>query len=1147
MSVVPQFGFSLRDLFLLTYKDYFVPHVAERPTPYATWSAMGVYVPDGQLVEPETGIPVQPLPRFIYLESLTPSQYHYIYRQAVLETFRSLRLGQTVPPYNENAHLAVLCLDIDDGNVPLCEMEHYGRLIQNTARVHLGLSTSFVLCGRITTSGKKKYHLFFPGIVMSDMRIWLVIRSLINPFSVGSKKKVDDAPTWARHLRLHASQRTIEDYSGVYQALLAYDDKYEPIQDLDIANGMTSVRVTESVLTAWMTNPAVRVQTSVASEKLKTDVFGNHIDDAAIVTDNEHERAEVVLTDRAKGQWALVDVKRKCTECRDVFKCRVLYRIYENVVYRWCLCPECKKLTSLPVRAYSPSGIQIAKYMDMSLLHQLSVLRLSHLYDMPLECVCLNGIYVNEAQTIKRVGNTEHLTVSQLGSKMGSTRVWPTKTIKLTAADCGVVVGGPDPPRLSIGLAQYPFEPLSALTRTRDFITIQAPCGAGKTTTIMQHILASNKVLVVAPRVSLTLEFAVKIEKAIRDAISEAGLNKTVGYYKDVAKNAHADVEIYDVFVVTPESLHKFKFRPELLIVDELCTVVKTLYNSNTTLKTRVTTQGALLGAMATARRTFFLDKDIGFGENLFLAAALCHLEKLQWPVELGVFESGPPQFKLTHIVLADEVKRKLVVWPDNPSFIASMADKLSDGTSAIGVFCAVKKDAHTIHEYFKDDYPCLLITGSSSDEAKRDFAANPNGVLAAHSTRLFIYTSTIGVGVSVDEHRFTDVYVSLGGHMTWRDALQGEARIRKLDGQGVWDREINVYINNVSTNEYLTDRMPTIGTAVAEAQYQIASANTLRFGTANLENVQVDGAPTLAETPLGIVEAAVCAIHELEIRWQLAFMFEWAHTHTIEFREKIEAEESKEITASLKEARSQGIELRQTQDTLQDTDGPLTQVSKRRRVEEVVGRQMPDMTEQLAKSTSFMDWSKNKGSCLKVWYGVHLVLTNQAVRNEVGRLLDGNPKSLTDKQLSVIGPARLALACAAVSGSLAIFDGVSCVKPGEYVPANVTSPLDGYSTWTHDELFEWFSGIPLYDQKGAATHGAKTHLRAFTKAYEDAPGDEAKKNASRAKYAHRVLSALLGGGVAMEAPAKIIWTVRHNCQDIDAFRAVEIEEECPW
>lgn len=1117
--------------------------------PFPTWTTMGQPVP--LLFDPETGVHVPPPPAKWFFETLSPTEYDRLYRDVVDWSLESAKLGMPVPPLNERAHLSVLVVDVDDGDVPLCEMVAYGRAMQNAAQVHLGIATSFVLAGRLTSAGVKKYHLFFPEVVMADMRVWFVLKAMTEPFVSGTKKKIDTAPTFARNIRMHGSQRTLGDSTGVYQVIVAYGSSYRPMS-VALCYPYTSVRPSSAVLAAWMMNPHVSVKTSVAAARLKEVDGGASVDVGCFVLDNDRESLrELILTDR-KGAWALREVRRKCARCDDPTICRVLFRLSDTTVYRWSLCCTCKDLVSLPTKTFEPTGNLTDRFMSMAQVFEYNVAAQSHIYNLPLELVCQNGLCVDEAQTITRLLGANSVDVNYLARLMGGSGQWHTTKINLTGAQCGRT--DIQLPRLSTGLALHPIPDFDGAERSyKQFVTIQAPCGGGKTTVVLEMIVNSPKTLVLAIRKSLTLELYTKINKAMADA----GTEKRVCYYKDIKRPNPLDISTNDVLVVTPESLAKYtmtasgyEFRAELLVVDEICSVIKTLYDSTTTQARRMEIQTALLAAMAHAKRVVFMDKDIGFGERLFLASALCHLEKLEWPVELGVFHHGPPPFSLVHVKLEDEVKRRVVMWPDRPTFMQALVDKFTDDDEAsVAVFCAMKIDAFTTAEYFKTNMPDVsvyLLTGSSAEGEKEAFSADPNGVLGEKQVRLFIYTSTIGVGISIDEHHFTDVFVILGGHMTWRDALQGEARIRKLDGQSLWYREINVWANNVAANEFATDVMPTIGTAMFEAQYQIASSFALRHATANTEQVNVTGSPMLSETPLGIVEAVTAGIHALEIKWQMHMLFEWARKHELIWEVSTKADLA-EVTAEIQLARKSGIELRRTQDMLDEDDDQLTQTSKRARITEAIGNQAPELIDAVASNADYLDWQKNRLVCTKVWYGVHLLLCRQAVVAELDDVQINKLHSLDKCRTSLIGPARLAMACAAVCGAETVFDGEKLDLLMYNSAAQFVSPIDGYSTWTPDRLFEWLSEMPLYSQKGAVTHGVVAQLRAFTKPYRETPEmTDVQKQAARVTFACRALKALLGLTRVIDDPKKLIWATRAHYNNEAVFGAVQIEG-CPW
>lgn len=1131
-------GQSLVDSYLASVRQDTTTHA------FATWTVMGGKT-DLTVVDYETGVPVVPRYKWFF-EELTPAEYTQLYGDLMGHTLKSAIRGDHVLPKNERAHLSVLVLDVDSGNVPVHEMVSYGRLVQNTAHVHFNIRTEFVLAGRLDASGHKKYHLFFPSLVMSDNRLWSVISAIVRPFAriTGSVKKIDTAPTYQRNLRMHGTEKTAGDQSGVYQVICAFDSNYRAMEAGN-ALYLTSVRPSGPVTMAWMLAPECVARTSIAAEKVKpvSPDNGALFPQSALVLDNDRDRLEVILTDRARGSWALCDVRRKCRNCDDVLRCRVLYRIDGvSAVFRWSICLQCFEFVSLPPLSYQPDGQGVHRYLNMtpnSNLVRLNVASLRHVYALPLELICHNGFCLthNDREHLRLDGTVDIVTLGSMLS--GNVVGWQSVQISLTAAQCGATDEAL--PRLATGLAAIGGLPVPP-EHSQQIVLLKAPCGAGKTVSLGPLIAASTKTLVVAVRKALTSELTTRL----------GGLapGRRVIYYGDVQKSNIDSIDsAADVLVVTPESLFKFvmdragryKFGADLFVVDEICSVVKTLYESATTSRFRTSIQTAFLAAMAHARRVVFLDKDIGFGERLFLAAALCHNESIPAPPVLGVFVRPPTQ--IVDISMEDRVKRRVVFWPDRATMIADAEEKLAAG-GAVAMFFTAKTEAFQAYVYLKDkvDDPseALLMTGSSPESEKATFSADPNGVLNAKRVRVFIYTSTVGVGISIDRHRFTDVYVTLGSHMTWRDALQAEARVRELDGQSIWVREINVYTGNVSMNEKLISSMPTVGTALILAQNEVHSAQNLRGEIANSEQVALDGLVGISETPLGVAEATVRAIHELEKLWQMHFMFEWLDGHELVFKE---SNKIAETVQELKAANVEGKQLRLTQDLYDDDDDEATAKVKRAKVTDVVGEEtVLERVIELAKSEAFTEWVRKSRQSLTCWVGVGRLAQSVAARAEAAA---ANPGSgIEGLGHSIIGPALLCIGLATVCGASAIFAGQAVTEP-VYCDEPLQSPLDGRSVWSADQFFEWLSEVPIGSVQIAATQGVKTLLRGYKAPFKVPVGADVGE--ARAKYAYRALRALLGGQVAMSEPLKLMWTARKWSRDETLFNAVPVPIESPW
>ena len=335
--------------FMVCKRDRLLRATVQDPVEFRTHPTLTIMTSGGSdTFVDETGIPVF-LPSKWFFETMTPADYDDLMAASIGHSFQDLSSGYHVPPMNERAALTILAIDVDEDDVPMHEMIAYGRLIQNAASVHFGLKTAFLLAARLTASKELKYHLFFPQIVMVDTHLWTVLRKIVAPFekATGSKKKVDTAPMFGRNLRLHGSERTTGDVSGVYQVVYACDWTGTAMNESD-CNLLVSIRPSAPMLAKWMMDPVPKVKTSIAAEFARAPATGASILKSAMVLDDERESIRRILaSDRAKGMWLLAEVKRRCLKCSDQTLCRVLYRIYDTTVFRWCLCPECNDLCSL--------------------------------------------------------------------------------------------------------------------------------------------------------------------------------------------------------------------------------------------------------------------------------------------------------------------------------------------------------------------------------------------------------------------------------------------------------------------------------------------------------------------------------------------------------------------------------------------------------------------------------------------------------------------------------------------------------------------------------------------------------------------------------------------------------------------------------
>ena len=1124
-------------------------------------------------------------PTKVHLEMMRPSDYTREMAEFVrLATSTSMQ-GGVVPPLNENAHLSCLVLDIDDGNVPEYEVANMARLIQLALSLHINITTRAVVTGRLTEKNERRYHIYFPDVVLFDIRIWTVIKSIVksDATSLGHFKEIDGAPTAQRHIRVHGTRRNVESPAGVYQIFAAYDCSFLPAEITDLPNYLDCLSIRPSVasLIDWMLDPHRRFRTGLA-----VSLYGDppapdsalKIMSSWLFTDDQREgEPKLLMTDRTQARWALTEYKRYCSDCDDVYPCRVLNRFTtisddKTAVYRWCLCTKCRWLTSLPFRLADNTGSCLTAYANLKSVDVSLVAAQLPLYCIPLEVCIASGLTSTMADGTDYRRLYGSLSIADLVRLLAGPGLSVlSHNYNLTAEQCGR--SEHQLARLAVGLANINYSPPEPSASVCHIATVQAPCGAGKSVyafeAIAKTIVSGGQALVVAPRKSLTNELTTRI----RTYLSTNNVRRlyddnepSVAYYIDMKGDAREQANIHDVVVVTPESLPSivmrgqggsYSFGRRLLVIDEICTVVKTIYTSSTTAARRVSIINAFKATMAHSPEIIVLDKDIGFAERLFLANAVVYMHAMPRPPVLGNLQASiVPTVVTSSIVLADELQRKMVMWPNFNAATVKIAELLAnDETSRVAVFMASNADTATLETYIKTALPnikVMVMAGHIDEEVKYDFSQNPDAMLEADDTRLLIYTTTANVGISIEIHPFTDVFVFLGAHLTWRDALQAEARVRRIQNQPVWHRTINVCLGNLKSAKPAFWPMPTIGTAiVAKANQVSVASNQLKYA-AITELKNVTGQYELHETTDTVLYVAVEAMLDYESDQQFHALDSWCKLHNVEM-EFIEEEAVPEDAQAIKAARKEGKELRRSAGALSDADGPTTKKTKMNKAVEVVGSQPLETIVELVKSDDFRTWAstqRNKTS-VDIWRAVHCLTVNNLAEFDSERLAS-NSIDLSKLAASHVQPALLTVAAAHCCSGFRIYDGEPMTKAEAVYPAEAETtfinPFDPRKMMTADDFFNHLKECgPLIKLKHPVTKGCSHNFTSFIRTYTE-PDEAEERPKHRAEWAYRLLSALSGGGVIMSDPKKMIWTTRKRYNDPDMFASSNVDNETiPW
>jgi hypothetical protein len=838
------------------------------------------------------------------LENLSPVEYERFANelQQLLRDDGAQR--RAAVSLNERAHVSVVVIDIDDDS-PSEEAALYATAqLRSAFAVHFGVSSAAYVAMRSTPRGAHKYHIYLPGVLHIDKAVLDAAIKLARP-----SVRVDRQPTEHRHLRMHGTDRREKESgrfegAGIYRLIGGFDERGAPLPrnyEPPAAEGCWhSVRAGEQLVRRLLLDPhnaypcamtsvARQLLTASADEQLPpTGVPWSFV--AAGAGGDDAREIQLLLSAR-DGSWFLVSSLLRCGTCNDE---RTEHRCLARVapfadgagdrwatIYRWSLCLGCCQGRDVQTQVTLTLPMALVPTDNTSPPHlacaSSSFASNDNLLNLPIEVVYPAGFGavcdVTQACRVVRRGARrvsaqaalETTTVSALtrqllactpGAPLLADDAIVESRVHLSTEDCTVDAND--------GAAKTNL--LNGLTRTGAWVAPPGahgielwatPCGGGKTEAALRRmlelLLPGERLLIIAPRVTLCCQLKERTERTVGAEHYSRG---RVRSYKEVRPN---DVDDLFVLVVTLESLPKFRAVPFAgVIVDELCTVVHSLHGK-TTKGHRLAILDAFVHTVALARHSILMDRDIAAGERLFVGYVVAHMQHgVRWPrTNLVDATVRAPPVHVRHVTMADPVQRTIELWCNVDQMCAHMQQQLRAGKN-IAVFCSTKSEAEGLFEFLANYFgDATAITGSTDEDVKRQFALKPDEHFEAQRTRVWIYTTAAGVGLSVDKPHFHEVYLIAADFLSLRTLLQAEARVRVLIDQSRTERRIHLCLPlsvRDRTAQLLADTMPTVGSVVAAHEY--ALRHTRAVDAALADDAAV--VPLVNESPQLLVPPAV-------------------------------------------------------------------------------------------------------------------------------------------------------------------------------------------------------------------------------------------------------------------------------------------------
>lgn len=292
---------------------------------------------------------------------------------------------------------------------------------------------------------------------------------------------------------------------------------------------------------------------------------------------------------------------------------------------------------------------------------------------------------------------------------------------------------------------------------------IVALCGMGKTEFIDKMVNEwKDSVFVATPRQTLNKQYS----------------TKHTDFCNVSDKNPNGN---YDNFVACIESLDKLvpyvkSAKKPLVIFDEFACVLNSLLESDTCKEKRAVLLESLREILQLVHEK----------EGLFICADANIDQTMRDTIE----SLAPPEMpRFATLVKPPEnsnyPKRDVTFFDDKPHFHQQLENNIRAGKK-IGVYCSSKKKAKAIRErYINDEYlkedQIVIVTSDqtkSKSSAYQAFIADPNKYIEDNNIKLVIYTSAMGVGISIDLRDYFDAVFCVDVNDPL-DGIQGASRIR--------------------------------------------------------------------------------------------------------------------------------------------------------------------------------------------------------------------------------------------------------------------------------------------------------------------------------------------------------------------------------
>ena len=428
----------------------------------------------------------------------------------------------------------------------------------------------------------------------------------------------------------------------------------------------------------------------------------------------------------------------------------------------------------------------------------------------------------------------------------------------------------------------------------------------------------------------------------------------------------------------------------------------------------RVDAQVAMLRAASAAARharlAQFLDADYDALCRLYVAALLVDKQRrgaddlvARW--RAGAGGGALERVHVQHVALEDTLRRHVELYGDEAQFADAVAADVV-ARCRVAVFCASRKfavetlvpkcvgavpallliegvdeNAETKELSFAavsaDGTRCrvsaadaesgrvdlmLVLTAYSSDALKRTVARLAASGALFRCVRVFFYTSTLDVGVSIERVAFDRVYAALDWHLPLRDVLQAARRARELTDTAPRDWHVRLLVPRrmATAARNRTPRMLSVGAVLEQCAHGDAAmvARSERLPRA---------LATTADSHWAAVARVARAVDAEARRTQLAELAHWLHDCGAHVRCVPPPDAASKRTAAVSAAERAAKKRRRAEAlALSASDSSAAQLDKMGRVQRLLlggatggssGAALRALCERLAHSVPFMEY----------------------------------------------------------------------------------------------------------------------------------------------------------------------------------------------